>query len=94
MSHARRGAPETLTFPEVFQLPITTNVHTAAKALGICTSTAYRLIRKGTFPCPVMRVGWQYRIPTTSLMRALGIEEQPVYLDESEEGPTPIEPPF
>ncbi|WP_328913038.1 MULTISPECIES: helix-turn-helix domain-containing protein [unclassified Streptomyces] len=75
----KRTAQGPLSFAEAFDLPVAVDLRTAARALGICCSTAYRLIRRGTFPCPVLRVGGRYRIPTTELMRILGIEERPVY---------------
>ncbi|MFI5985626.1 helix-turn-helix domain-containing protein [Streptomyces sp. NPDC051555] len=68
-----------LTFGEAFELPVAVDLRTAARALGIGRATAYKLVRQGVFPCPVLRVGGRYRIPTTPLMRLLGIEEQPVY---------------
>ncbi|MFB6607963.1 helix-turn-helix domain-containing protein [Streptomyces noursei] len=63
----------------MFDLPVAVDLRTAARALGIASTTAYRLIREDEFPCPVLRVGRKYRIPTTELMRALGIEDRPVY---------------
>ncbi|MBD0711615.1 MULTISPECIES: helix-turn-helix domain-containing protein [unclassified Streptomyces] len=62
------------------------DLRTAARALGICTGTAYRLIHKGTFPCQVLRVGGLYRVPTTALLRVLDIEEQPLYAVDLEAG--------
>ncbi|WP_275462581.1 helix-turn-helix domain-containing protein [Streptomyces noursei] len=63
----------------MFDLPVAVDLRTAARALGIASTTAYRLIREDEFPCPVLRVGRKYRIPTNELMRALGIEDRPVY---------------
>ncbi|MGW5103196.1 helix-turn-helix domain-containing protein [Streptomyces sp. NPDC004100] len=74
---ARSGPP--LGFAEAFDLPLCVDLRTAARAFDICPTTAYKLIRLGTFPCPVLWVGGRYRIPTTYLLRALGIEERPVY---------------
>ncbi|MEV6777473.1 helix-turn-helix domain-containing protein [Streptomyces syringium] len=68
-----------LSFTEMFDLPVAVDLRTAARALGICSTTAYRLIRKDEFPCPVLRVGGRYRISTNELMRALGIEDGPLY---------------
>ncbi|MHC3816822.1 hypothetical protein AMK09_19580 [Streptomyces sp. CB02488] len=73
----RSGLP--LGFAEALDLPLCVDLRTAARAFGICPSTAYKLIRLGTFPCPVLRVGGRYRIPTAYLLRTLGIEERPVY---------------
>ncbi|MDI3418716.1 helix-turn-helix domain-containing protein [Streptomyces luteolus] len=68
-----------LSFTEMFDLPVAVDLRTAARALGIGSTTAYRLIRRDEFPCPVLRVGRKYRIPTHELMRALGIEDRPLY---------------
>ncbi|MEU8932893.1 helix-turn-helix domain-containing protein [Streptomyces sp. NPDC048409] len=75
-----KNSPEgRLSFTEMFDLPVSVDLRTAARALGIGPTTAYRLIRDSEFPCPVLRVGRRYAIPTTGLMRALGIENRPLY---------------
>ncbi|MGK5530940.1 helix-turn-helix domain-containing protein [Streptomyces sp. URMC 129] len=74
-----------LTFGEIFELPVTIDVRTAARAFGVCPATAYKLIRLGAFPCEFLRMGHRYRIPTASVMRALGIEERPIYAAEPEQ---------
>ncbi|WP_308378379.1 DNA-binding protein [Streptomyces sp. ISL-87] len=76
-----------LSFSEAFDLPLSVDLRTAARAFGICSATAYKLIHLGRFPCPVLRVGHSYRIPTAFLLRALGIEERPVYAVPLEEAP-------
>jgi excisionase family DNA binding protein len=63
-----------LTRAELLALPVTVDVPTAARALGLGRSTAYELARRGEFPCRVLRVGSSYRVPTADLMRVLGIE--------------------
>ncbi|MET8828533.1 helix-turn-helix domain-containing protein [Streptomyces sp. NPDC004610] len=68
-----------LSFTELFELPVVIDLRTAARALGVCNATAYRLVHRGEFPCMVLRVGRQFRVPTSQLMRALGIEERPLY---------------
>lgn len=75
-----KNSPEgRLSFTEMFDLPVSVDLRTAARALGIGSTTAYRLIRDSEFPCPVLRVGRRYVIPTTELMRTLGIENRPLY---------------
>ncbi|MGW4318884.1 helix-turn-helix transcriptional regulator [Streptomyces sp. NPDC004684] len=83
----RAGPP--LGFAEAFDLPLSIDLRTAARAFGICPATAYKLISLGTFPCPVLRVGGRYRIPTAYVLRTLGIEERPIYAVplEDEAGP-------
>ncbi|MEU5162042.1 helix-turn-helix domain-containing protein [Streptomyces sp. NPDC020875] len=77
----RRG----LGFTELFDLPVAVDLRTAARALGICTTTGYRLIRRDEFPCTVLRIGGRYLIPTMPLMRVLGIEDLPMYSVEDPE---------
>jgi hypothetical protein len=85
-----RGRPirtaGTMTFPELFQLPATVDLATASLALGIHVNTAYKLVRYGRFPCPILRPGWRYRVPTNGLLRALQIDETPVRLDDVTNG--------
>ncbi|MFJ6664246.1 helix-turn-helix domain-containing protein [Streptomyces sp. NPDC091383] len=77
-----------VSFTEMFDLPVAVDLRTAARALGIGSTTAYRLIGKDEFPCPILRVGGRYRIPTTELMRALGIDDRPRYsVDPDTDGP-------
>jgi excisionase family DNA binding protein len=59
-------------------LPPTVNVETAARLLGCGRSLAYELVRRGEFPCTVLRVGNRYLIPTASLLRALDIDPEPI----------------
>lgn len=82
MKHA--GGDGRLGFTEMFDLPVAVDLRMAARALGVCTATAYRLNQRGEFPCPVLRVGGRYRVSTTELMRVLGIEERPVYAMDME----------
>ncbi|MER7673024.1 helix-turn-helix domain-containing protein [Kitasatospora sp. NPDC096128] len=74
--------PGAMTFPELFGLPLAVDVRTASRAFGICTQTAYRLIQRGAFPCPVVRTGRRYRVPTAGMLSALGIEELPLYAED------------
>lgn len=67
-------ATQGLTRAEILALPAVVDVTTAARALGLGRSTAYELARRDEFPCPVLRVGSTYRIPTAGLLRVLGIE--------------------
>ena len=50
----------------------TVDLMTAARALGIGRTKAYELAKHDEFPCPVIRVGEMYRIPTPGLLELLG----------------------
>ena len=65
---------EGMTLSELLTMPVTVNIATAARALGLGRSTGYELARRGEFPCRVLRVGSSYRVPTAELLRLLGIE--------------------
>ncbi|MDH6697360.1 DNA-binding protein [Streptomyces griseoviridis] len=81
------GPAETaLTFREIFNLPVSVDLTTAARAFGMCRGTAYRLVALDTFPCDTVRVGRRHRVLTVDLLRALGIEERPVFADEIADG--------
>ncbi|MCX5386268.1 helix-turn-helix domain-containing protein [Streptomyces sp. NBC_00083] len=75
-----------LTFREIFNLPVSVDLGTAARAFGMCRNTAYRLVAQGTFPCRVVRVGRRHRVLTVELLSALGVEERPVFADEVADG--------
>ncbi|WP_024795892.1 helix-turn-helix transcriptional regulator [Tomitella biformata] len=59
---------------EALGLGVTTDLQTAARALGIGKSTAYALAQKGEFPVRVIRMGSRYVIPTRELLDLLGVE--------------------
>jgi Helix-turn-helix domain len=63
-----------MTLAELLAMPVTVDIGTAARALGLGRSTGYELARCGEFPCRVLRVGSSYRVPTVELMRLLGVD--------------------
>ena len=75
-----------MTFPELFGLPVTVSLATAARAFGFSVNTAYRLVGRDAFPCRVLRPTHRYRVPTASLITALEIELQPVRADDLRDG--------
>lgn len=72
-------AMQGLTRAELLALPVAVDVPTAARALRLGRSTAYELARRDEFPCPVLRVGSSYRVPTAGLLRVLGIEPPSIH---------------
>ena len=75
-----------MTFPELFRLPAAVDLATAAKALNMHVNTAYQHIKRGTFPCTVIRPGGRYLVPTKSLLQALQIDGVPIYLEDVDRG--------
>ena len=57
-----------LTLAEIAGLPAVTDLVTAGRALGIGRTRAYELARAGQFPCPVIRAGGTWRVPTAGLL--------------------------
>ena len=51
----------------------TVDLMTAARALGLGRTKAYDLARRQQFPCPVLRIGDTYRVPTAGLLELLGL---------------------
>lgn len=51
-------------------LPPMLDLLAAARLLGIGRTTAYKLVREGTFPVPVLRIGSGFKVPSAPL-RAL-----------------------
>ncbi len=64
-----------MTREELFALPAVVDVPTAAGALGMGKTAAYELIRCGSWPTPVLRLGKLIRIPTAPLLALLGIDD-------------------
>ncbi|WP_216215736.1 helix-turn-helix domain-containing protein [Amycolatopsis aidingensis] len=63
-----------LSLADLAALPAVVDLLTAARALRIGRTTAYALARDGAFPCPVLRIGHGYRVPTAGLLRVLGLD--------------------
>jgi hypothetical protein len=62
-----------LTLAEISGLPAVTDLVTAGRALGLGRTKAYELARAGQFPCPVIRTGKTWLVPTAGLLTLLGL---------------------
>jgi hypothetical protein len=62
-----------LTLEEIAGLPAVTDLVTAGRALGLGRTKAYELARAGQFPCPVIRAGKAWLVPTAGLLALLGL---------------------
>ena len=83
---------DSLTFDQLYALPTVVDLMTAARALGIGRSKAYRFARDGQFPRRIIRVGIHYHVPTAELFRALGatpLVPPPRTSPENTDPPTP-----
>ncbi len=52
-------------------MPAVVDLPTAASMLGIGRTLAYRLVRTGQWPTPLIRVGRLIKVPTQPLMELL-----------------------
>jgi excisionase family DNA binding protein len=68
----------------------TCSVDVAAARLGLSRGKAYELARRNELPVPVLRFGRKLAIPTRTLDRVLGIEDEP---PRAEQGPGYMWPP-
>lgn len=64
---------EPMKLTDLAALPTVIDVTTAARALGLSRTYAYVLVKRGEFPCRIIRVGTGYRVPTAELLTLLGI---------------------
>lgn len=71
--HTSAPRVEALDAEALHQLPAVVNLVTAARALGVGRTVAYELVRAGTWPTPVLRLGHQIKIPTAALLALLGL---------------------
>lgn len=62
---------------DLLALPAVVDLTTAARVLGIGRTCAYELVRTGTWPTPVLRIGRLIRIPTAPLLDLIGVERAP-----------------
>jgi hypothetical protein len=72
-----------LTPAEIRALPAVVDLVTAGRALGMGRTKSYQLARAGRFPCPVLRVGRSYLVPTAGLLTLLRLD-RPQHPTESE----------
>ena len=64
---------QTMHHKDLDTLPTVVSIMTAARALGLSRTYAYELAKRGDFPCPIIRVGTTYRVPTAELRKLLGV---------------------
>jgi hypothetical protein len=62
-----------MTEREILELPVTIDLMTSARALGISRNEAYALARAGKYPVRTYKVGARYRVVRNDLTAFLGI---------------------
>jgi excisionase family DNA binding protein len=83
---------DVLTLDELRALPATTDLPTAARALGLGRTKAYELAKTNRFPCRILRIGGTYRIPTADLLRYLGLSLPATGPQVNQASPSPGRP--
>lgn len=63
----------TMSIAEALRLPVSVDLVTAGRAHGLGRTKSHELARAGEFPCPVLRLGNQYRVTRADLLRSLGV---------------------
>jgi hypothetical protein len=60
---------------EVVALGVRTDVPTAGEILaGLCRDEAYRSVKRGDFPVPVLKIGRRLVVPVAPILELLGIK--------------------
>lgn len=76
-----------MTEQELLALPVTTDLATAGRALGMGRTKAHTLARDGEFPVAVLTVNGRRRVRRADLLRELGYQ-----LEHAPASPFPNEP--
>ncbi|WP_179023764.1 hypothetical protein [Streptomyces sp. IMTB 2501] len=58
---------------ELLGLPVSVDLETGNRALGLGRSKGYELAKRGQYPCKVLRLGNAYRVVTADLLNLLGL---------------------
>lgn len=66
------GRSLSMTESELDSLPVSVDLATAARALGLGRTKAHELARADEFPIPVHRLGRRYRVVRADLYAFLG----------------------
>lgn len=59
---------------ELLALPVAVNLETANRALSLGRTKGFALAKHGQYPCPVLRIGREYRVTRADLLRTLGVD--------------------
>lgn len=69
------GTAEVWTPERVLALGVKTDVPTAGAILGnLCKDESYRMVKRGDFPVPVIKVGRKLFVPTAPILELLGLD--------------------
>ncbi|WP_419996927.1 hypothetical protein [Streptomyces boninensis] len=67
------GRVKGMSREELLALPVSIDLETCNRALGMGRSKGYELAKRGQYPCKVLRLGNAYRVVTADLLDLLGL---------------------
>ncbi|MFJ8253287.1 hypothetical protein [Streptomyces sp. NPDC094466] len=67
------GRANGMSREELLGLPVSVDLETSNRALGMGRSKGYELAKRGQYPCKVLRLGNAYRVVTADLLSLLGL---------------------
>jgi hypothetical protein len=67
------GRSKGMAREELLALPVSIDLDTSNRALGLGRSKGYELAKRGQYPCKVLRLGKAYRVVTADLLNLLGL---------------------
>ncbi|MEU8700088.1 MULTISPECIES: hypothetical protein [unclassified Streptomyces] len=67
------GRANGMSREELLGLPVSVDLETSNRALGLGRSKGYELAKHGQYPCKVLRLGNAYRVVTADLLSLLGL---------------------
>ncbi|MFC9424917.1 hypothetical protein [Streptomyces sp. NPDC056987] len=67
------GRANGMSREELLGLPVSVDLETGNRALGLGRSKGYELAKRGQYPCKVLRLGNAYRVVTADLLNLLGL---------------------
>jgi hypothetical protein len=67
------GSDDVDKIPTAEECPVL-SIDEARPWLRLGRSKAYELLARDEFPCPVIKVGGRYRVPTAGLRKLLGLD--------------------
>lgn len=62
-----------MTRKQLLDLPATANLKTAFRAVGVGETKGREMVRNGTFPVRLLKVGKRYKVVTADLLALLGV---------------------
>jgi hypothetical protein len=75
------AAKPRMTEDELRKLPVSVPLVDAGRAFCMGRTKTHELVRRGEFPCKVLRLGGGYVVPKPELLRVLGFPIPEIQID-------------